>query len=114
MHMAFRWKDWKNVRLAMVSFVVVYIIAALSWEWFEKRLSDSAITSGIRTTTKARLWPRPKVLHNLVALSPCACGCASFRPRQPWIWNEEWPRQRAGECRSDFIRPPFFPGVTLS
>jgi peptidoglycan/LPS O-acetylase OafA/YrhL len=38
MHMAFRWKNWKDVRLAMVSFVVVYIIAALSWEWFEKRL----------------------------------------------------------------------------
>lgn len=37
MHSAFRWKDWKDVRLAMLSFVVVYIIAALSWEWFEKR-----------------------------------------------------------------------------
>ena len=37
MHVVFRWKDWKDLRLAMVSFVVVYIIAALSWEWFEKR-----------------------------------------------------------------------------
>lgn len=37
MHTAFRWKDWNDLRLAMVSFVVLYIISALSWEWFEKR-----------------------------------------------------------------------------
>ncbi|HEX8410491.1 MAG TPA: hypothetical protein VF883_16620 [Thermoanaerobaculia bacterium] len=37
LHTAFRWHDWKDVRLSMVSFVLVYIIAALSWEWFEKR-----------------------------------------------------------------------------
>jgi peptidoglycan/LPS O-acetylase OafA/YrhL len=33
----FRWRDGKDLRLTMVSFVVVYIIAALSWHWFEKR-----------------------------------------------------------------------------
>jgi peptidoglycan/LPS O-acetylase OafA/YrhL len=37
MHTAFHWKNPKDVRLAMVSFVVVYVIAAWSWKWFEKR-----------------------------------------------------------------------------
>jgi peptidoglycan/LPS O-acetylase OafA/YrhL len=37
MHVTFRWQNWKDLRLTMVSFVVVYIIAALSWHWFEKR-----------------------------------------------------------------------------
>jgi peptidoglycan/LPS O-acetylase OafA/YrhL len=36
MHAAFRWNDAKDVRLAAVSFAVVYLIAAVSWEWFEK------------------------------------------------------------------------------
>lgn len=36
MHMVFR-QNWTDVRLAIVSFAVVYIISALSWEWFEKR-----------------------------------------------------------------------------
>ena len=36
-HMSFRRQNWKDVQLATVSFAVVYVIAALSWEWFEKR-----------------------------------------------------------------------------
>jgi peptidoglycan/LPS O-acetylase OafA/YrhL len=36
MHAAFRWNDLKDVRLSAVSLVVVYLIAAVSWEWFEK------------------------------------------------------------------------------
>jgi peptidoglycan/LPS O-acetylase OafA/YrhL len=36
MHTAFHWNNPKDVRLAAVSFVLVYLIAVLSWEWFEK------------------------------------------------------------------------------
>jgi peptidoglycan/LPS O-acetylase OafA/YrhL len=36
LHRAFRWQNWNDVRLAIVAFPVVYVIAALSWEWFEK------------------------------------------------------------------------------
>lgn len=36
MHTAFRWRNQSDVRLAMVSFVLVYVLAVLSWEWFEK------------------------------------------------------------------------------
>jgi peptidoglycan/LPS O-acetylase OafA/YrhL len=37
LHAALRWKDWTDVRLAAVSFVLSCIVAALSWELYEKR-----------------------------------------------------------------------------
>lgn len=37
LHYVLRWRDWKDMRLAAVSFVAVYLAAALSWHWFEKR-----------------------------------------------------------------------------
>lgn len=48
MHGVFRWQNWKDVRPEIVSFAVVYIIAALHGSGSRSDSSDSDIASGIR------------------------------------------------------------------